>query len=223
MESYQQLPEKSIEFDLEYASKKLKKLDSKIKTYEKSDIPDKKDAMKEIQQISNNLKQVFKAHYTDKSEKIKLQTLENQYKQLLSKLSSIQSSQINERSTFYGSSIDKDSVIFHSLSEMEKKQAIENSEAISEIHKDALLVNEMVNDINILVQQQGQDLKKIDRDVSLAADQTDKAAKELDKAQDYQSKSRRKKIILVLCIIFVILIAVIGFLFKDQIIEYFKS
>eukprot|EP01121_Diplochlamys_sp_Union-15-3_P002003 TRINITY_DN11726_c0_g1_i1.p1 TRINITY_DN11726_c0_g1~~TRINITY_DN11726_c0_g1_i1.p1 ORF type:complete len:120 (+),score=20.73 TRINITY_DN11726_c0_g1_i1:33-392(+) len=84
----------------------------------------------------------------------------------------------------------------------------ERNEDIHRITKDLRDLKEAMNDVSVLVGDQGNDIDQIDQNVAHADVSTEEARKELKKASEYQA-SRRKKILIITLIIVVVVFVVI--------------
>lgn len=86
--------------------------------------------------------------------------------------------------------------------------AEENSQDLQQVNHDLHVVKDLFKDVADLVNEQGNDIEKIEVEVDNATDHVEKGNKELDKALYYQAQARRKKCILL--IIFVVILALIS-------------
>ena len=62
-------------------------------------------------------------------------------------------------------------------------------------------LHEMFMDISVLIENQGEMVNRIDAHVESAVEYTTRATNDTKKALEYQQKARRKKIMMLLCVI----------------------
>ena len=86
--------------------------------------------------------------------------------------------------------------------------AKETSQDLQQVNHDLPVVKDLFKDVADLVNEQGDDIEKIEVEVDNATDHVEKGNKELDKALYYQAQARRKKCILL--IIFIAILALIS-------------
>ena len=88
---------------------------------------------------------------------------------------------------------------------------LEKNEMINEVEQSTLRINEIMNDMGILVDEQGQNLDIIEDELLKTNQNMISANKELDEASSLQKKARKKYVIMI-GIIVVVVIAVAGIL-----------
>jgi hypothetical protein len=96
--------------------------------------------------------------------------------------------------------------------ETERQIALEQQSALQNIQRDVLTTRDIMQDINILIEEQGEDLNVMEANVTQASDSVERGVAEVRKATVYQKSARKKKCILlvvVLVILGIILISVI--------------
>lgn len=105
--------------------------------------------------------------------------------------------------------------IFNENVLLETKIAKQTLIDIEERHKDILRLEksiqelcEMFSEIAILIQAQGELIENIEKNVQATKDYVESAKTQTDQARVYQSKARRKKIILIVVLITVVLIVI---------------
>ena len=86
--------------------------------------------------------------------------------------------------------------------------AEENSQDLQQVNHDLHVVKDLFKDVADLVNEQGNDIEKIEVEVDSATDHVERGNKELDKALYYQAQARRKKCILLIA--FIVILAVIS-------------
>ena len=96
--------------------------------------------------------------------------------------------------------------------ELERKMMLEKNEMINEVEQQTVRINDIMNDMGVMVEEQGQNLDIIEGEL-LKTNQNMVATNEnLDEASKLQKKSKKKYIILVVILI-IIIIAVAGIIF----------
>ena len=84
---------------------------------------------------------------------------------------------------------------------------LERAEEVRQLERSVMEINEMFRDLAGMVQEQGVIIDTIESNTAEAAVYTEEGVKEIDKAAEYQKKSRKKMIWILVCAV-VILIAV---------------
>uniref|UniRef100_A0A0B6YUP9 Syntaxin-7 n=1 Tax=Arion vulgaris TaxID=1028688 RepID=A0A0B6YUP9_9EUPU len=82
----------------------------------------------------------------------------------------------------------------------------EREDAIKKLESDIMDVNQIFKDLGMLVHEQGEVLDSIEANIDNAQMSVEEGTKQLSKARDYQTKSRRKCLILIIIVCFIILI-----------------
>ncbi|CAG5134873.1 unnamed protein product [Candidula unifasciata] len=82
----------------------------------------------------------------------------------------------------------------------------EREDAIKKLESDIVDVNQIFKDLGMLVHEQGEVLDSIEANIDNAQMSVEEGTKQLSKARAYQAKSRRKCLILIVIVCFIILI-----------------
>ena len=223
MVSYMELPGEPKVINIEYLSKTLKTFAARIKEYIKAK-PDRQDSlMPEIDKLKNNLESYFGLPCENKSDKLKLRTLENNYRELCWNYSEIvRNYDENAKSMISSSSLgleEHESLEIQNLSELRNQELIERKGKIEKLYEEMIIVNEMFVDTAKIVQEQGEMIDKVDGNLNVAVKVNDKIVKDLEDAKRYQESSKKKKIICILIIVAIAVIVVLGYLFKDSLLS----
>ena len=73
-----------------------------------------------------------------------------------------------------------------------------------------------MQDINILIEEQGEDLNVMEAHVTQAADSVERGVKEVQKATQYQKSARKKKCYLLVAVLAILIIILIPVIFQSQ-------
>lgn len=202
MTTYKKIPEKDPE-QYEAISKELKNFSQKIKNYQKSK-KNKQAEYENLQKIENTIKKLLSISKSKISNKSKLETLEIQFKDLSSKLSKLEpgielecESDSHNENKIIDDEISKniveaDHLAFQDSSELKEGKYTQKKKMLEELNKDMQSLNEMFKDTSKLINQDGEDLKRIENKITQAEDNTQKGAEELLKASKYQNSARKK-------------------------------
>lgn len=85
----------------------------------------------------------------------------------------------------------------------------EREESLRQLEQDIQDINTIFKDLAVMVYDQGEVIDVIEDNVEQAAEDVEQGVKQLDKAQEYQSSARRKKLFLILILIAVLVVIVI--------------
>ena len=221
MATYIKLPGESFDIDCEDISKDLKNLKLKIKEYHKAASYNKKNLYIEIEKTQAYLQEIFNRPRQNKPEKLKLNVLENQFKELSSSFSKIkpdfdlsfenEETKYDSHDDFFSSIVENEELAIHDSSQLREKQYNERKENLEQLHSQLEIVNEMFKDTAKLVLDQGLMLDESENSISTAVNQTEKAAEELQGASGYQQQAKRKLICIfvIVCIVLSVLLAIV--------------
>lgn len=221
MASYKAIPAPDS-ISLHYISKNLKEMSSLIKKLKSSKPSSQSALISEISSVSSNLSDIFQSQKPKQADKSSFEALKKQYFDLHSIYVELESS-LQRRSKIVSErmsviSVDglaqHDELVYNTEYEIEENIINEKYNEAEKVHEKILALNEIVKDVALLVNEQGEMLKDVEKNVDNAEKNTDKANQELIKAQDYQSRARRKCCI-VLCVILIITMVLLGFTYKD--------
>lgn len=88
--------------------------------------------------------------------------------------------------------------------ELERKIMLEKNEIINEVEQSTLRINEIMNDMGIMVEEQGEQLDVISEELMKTNKNLVDANQNLEEASTLQQKSRRKYVLLVGLLILII-------------------
>jgi t-SNARE complex subunit (syntaxin) len=213
----------SFDFDYDDISKNLKQFGTKIKEYKKSDSSNKKAINVQISKIQGHLKEIFKRPRATK-DKSNLETLEKQFKELISEYEKCFSS--SSDSTYDDKPEEdlqelgieeKESLAYNDSIQLKKEEISERKEKIENLHKDFIVINEMFKDTAMMVKEQGEMLENADKNVDVAIKETGKGVDELVLADGYQ-RSAKKKLGCICIIAFIVVGVLCAILFGAKLI-----
>jgi len=84
----------------------------------------------------------------------------------------------------------------------------EREDSIKKLESDIMDVNQIFKDLGMLVHEQGEVLDSIEANIDNATMSVEEGTKQLSKARNYQSKTRKKKFCL--CVILLVVLGIIG-------------
>ena len=96
--------------------------------------------------------------------------------------------------------------------ELERKIVLEKNEMINEVQQQTVKINDIMNDMGMMVEEQGQNLDIIEGELLKTNQNMVATNQNLEQASKLQKKSKKKYIILVVILI-IIIIAVAGIIF----------
>lgn len=221
MTSYQALPNQ-VSVSLPYISKNLKEMSSLIKKLKSTNLQSQPALLSSITSISFNLSDIFQSQKPKPEEKSSFEALRKQYLELKAILTELESTiqrrsqRVSEGKSIISSDglIQYEELAYKNELDLENEVMNEKYEEVEKVHKEILALNEIFKDVAVMVNEQGEMLKQVDKNVENAEKNTGKASKELVDAQEYQSKARRK-LCIIFCILSIIVCVVIGFTYKD--------
>lgn len=97
------------------------------------------------------------------------------------------------------------SVVQIDAADVDMEMMAEREEALHKLERDIVDVNQIFKDLGMLVHEQGEVIDSIEANVESASVNVEQGTEQLRQAKDYQSKSRKKK-----CIIITILIVILA-------------
>lgn len=96
--------------------------------------------------------------------------------------------------------------------EIERKIMLEKNELIGQVEQSANRINDIMNDMGVMVDEQGNNLDIITDELVKANNNMQAAQENIDDANTYQKKSRKKYVFMVVLIILIIFV-VVGLVF----------
>jgi t-SNARE complex subunit (syntaxin) len=90
--------------------------------------------------------------------------------------------------------------------EMERKIMLQKNEIINEVEQSALRINEIMNDMGLMVEEQGEQLDVITEELVKTGKNMEDTNSNLEDANNLQRKSRKKYVFMVTLLILIILI-----------------
>lgn len=217
MASYHVLPSEPKKFDYPYISAGLKTYGAKIKQLKDADYHTQNVLKEELEKIEANLEDIFRQPRIYLGDKARLSTLEKNFRELQEKYHKILKSL--DRISFSSSSlsdfnlsdqfIKRESLEYVSAMQINEEISKEKRQQYHEIENAMIAVSEMFVDLEKIIEEQGEMIVRISRELEVAEKQTGKAATELEKASEHSEKLRKRK---VLCLIVsgILLLILIG-------------
>lgn len=96
--------------------------------------------------------------------------------------------------------------------EIERKIMLEKNELIGQVEQSANRINDIMNDMGVMVDEQGNQLDIITDELVKVNNNMQAAQENIDDANTYQKKSRKKYVFMVVLIILIIFV-VVGLVF----------
>ena len=217
MSGYAKLLGESFDFDYEDIQNNLKGFNSKLKEYQRSPNKSKKVIYPELEKKQSRLQEIFNRPRTNLSDKAKLETLEKQFKELslnFSKIkpnfeleSELSPSDHKKHDDVLDGIVENEDLAIQDINSIREKEYIARKENVDKLHKDMVTVNEMFKDSAKMIHEQGHMLVDSENNLMVAVEQTGTGVQELQKADVYQQKAKRK--LCCICVIAVVAVAVL--------------
>ncbi len=96
--------------------------------------------------------------------------------------------------------------------EMERKIMLEKNEIINEVEQSTLRINEIMNDMGLMVEEQGEQLDVITEELVKTGKNMEDTNSNLEEASTLQKKTRKKYVLMVTLLVLIILV-VAGLIF----------
>lgn len=90
--------------------------------------------------------------------------------------------------------------------ELERKIMLEKNEIINEVEQSTLRINEIMNDMGVMVDEQGEQLDVISEELMKTSKNMTDTNNNLEEANSLQKKSRRKYVFLVALLVLIIIV-----------------
>ena len=200
--------------------KKLKDLSSQIGTNRdkaalRQTIAKERD---ETKNLSKELLNIFKTP-PSRSEKLQHDKLAKEFEALFKQFQALNQELIEKEKTVLhiqeeqvresisnDQFIQRDTLAFKSVGDLDEAMLKERHNEINQLERDMTEVNTMFKDIAAMVQEQGGMLDGTETNVENTVKETGKAVEELNKADEYQKRSKRK----MMCLLAIALVVVVA-------------
>lgn len=101
------------------------------------------------------------------------------------------------------------SVVQIDAADVDMEMMVEREEALRKLESDIVDVNQIFKDLGLLVHEQGDVIDSIEANVESASVSVEQGTEQLRQAKDYQSKSRKKKCIIITILIIILALVII--------------
>lgn len=214
MAEYSRLAGESFDFDFEDIQNRLKFFNSKLKEYQRTTSRGKSVIYKDLEKNQMQLQEIFNRPRSKAADRGKLDTLEKQFKELLTSFGKIKPNfELGEEKKkeslyeYFDGIVEDESLAFHDISQLNEKKLQERHEDVNRLQKDFITVNDLFKDSAKLIGEQGDMLVASENNLMIAVEQSGKGVEDLVKADVYQQKAKKK--LWCICAIATIVVAVL--------------